>query len=104
MLDRPKRRVLVADDVGSMAEMVADSLVDRGFEATACTTGARALELLSGQTFDALVTDLRMPGTNPLRSLGEMAGKVSPEYRLTAMELVRDAVRRELEERGEKFE
>jgi hypothetical protein len=41
-----------------------------------------------------------MPGTNPLRSLGELAGKIPPDYRITAMELVRDAVRRELEQRG----
>ena len=26
-------------------------------------------------------SDLRFPGANPLRSLGEMAGKVSPDYR-----------------------
>ena len=40
-------------------------------------------------------TDLRLPGTNPLRSLGEMAGKVSPDDRPTVPDLLRDSLRRE---------
>jgi len=43
--------------------------------------------------------DLRLPGTNPLRSLGEMAGKVSPEYRPTVMDLLRGSLQRELRRR-----
>ena len=43
--------------------------------------------------------DLRLPGTNPLRSLGEIAGKISPDYRPTVMELLRGSVKRELEQR-----
>jgi hypothetical protein len=43
--------------------------------------------------------DLRLPGTNPLRSLGEVAGKISPDYRPTVMELLRTSVRREMEQR-----
>jgi ABC-type Mn2+/Zn2+ transport system permease subunit len=41
-------------------------------------------------------SELRMPGANPLRSLGEMAGKVSPDYRPTVMDLLRDALQSEL--------
>ena len=40
-----------------------------------------------------------MPGTNPLRSLGEMAGKVSSDYRATVMDLLRDALQTELAQR-----
>ena len=43
--------------------------------------------------------DLRLPGTNPLRSLGEIAGKISPDYRPTVMDLLRGSVKRELEQR-----
>ena len=42
---------------------------------------------------------LRLPGTNPLRSLGEMAGKVSPDYRPTVMDSLRASIKRELEQR-----
>jgi manganese/iron transport system permease protein len=44
-------------------------------------------------------TDLRLPGTNPLRSLGEIAGKISPGYRPTVMDLLRGSMKRELEQR-----
>lgn len=43
--------------------------------------------------------DLRLPGTNPLRSLGEMTGRVSSDYRPTVMDLLRDSLRSELERR-----
>jgi len=44
-------------------------------------------------------TDLRLPGTNPLRSLGEIAGKISPDYRPTVMELLRASIKQEMEQR-----
>ncbi len=44
-------------------------------------------------------SDLRLPGTNPLRSLGEMAGKLSPESRPTVMDLLRGHLQRELQDR-----
>ena len=43
--------------------------------------------------------DLRLPGSNPLRSLGEMAGKIPPDYRPTVMESLRASIKRELEQR-----
>ena len=43
---------------------------------------------------------LLLPATNPLRSLAEMAGKVSSDYRQSVMGLLRDDLRRELEQRG----
>ena len=43
--------------------------------------------------------DLRLPGTNPLRSLAEMAGKISPDERATVMTVLRRSLRRELEQR-----
>lgn len=42
---------------------------------------------------------LRLPSTNPLRSLGEMAGKISPDKRQTVMDLLREAMQAELERR-----
>jgi len=43
--------------------------------------------------------DLRLPGTNPLRSLGEMAGKLSPDSRPTVMDLLRGSLQREFQQR-----
>jgi len=44
-------------------------------------------------------SDLRLPGTNPLRSLGEMAGKLSPDSRPTVMDLLRGSLQREFQQR-----
>jgi ABC-type Mn2+/Zn2+ transport system permease subunit len=43
---------------------------------------------------------LLLPGSNPLRSLGEMAGKISPGYRENVMDLLRDNLRQEFERNG----
>src|SRR5262245_24025738 len=57
-----KSRVLVVDDQLSMAETLAEGLVDRGYAATAVSASGHAASLLSnGDDIDLLVTDLRMP-------------------------------------------
>jgi ABC 3 transport family len=43
---------------------------------------------------------LLLPATNPLRSLAEMAGKISSDYRQSVMDLLREDLRRELDQRG----
>jgi ABC-type Mn2+/Zn2+ transport system permease subunit len=43
---------------------------------------------------------LLLPGTNPLRSLAEMAGKSSSDYRQSVPDLLRDNLRQELERKG----
>jgi len=43
--------------------------------------------------------DLRVPGANPLRSLAEMAGKVSSDYRPRVMDLLRESLTQEFRQR-----
>ena len=65
-----------------------------------------AMETLGGKTVwlptvrNSTGGDLRLPGTNPLRSLAEMAGKVSPDYRRTVMDILRDSLKNELTQKG----
>ncbi len=66
----PEPRVLVVDDQREMAEMLADGLTDRGYRAVAVTSGREALARLEAESFDALVTDLRMQGMDGLDLLG----------------------------------
>jgi two-component system response regulator HydG len=54
------RRVLIVDDHGEMAELVADFLAQRGFRADAVVGGKAALGALKKRSYDAIVTDLRM--------------------------------------------
>lgn len=48
---------------------------------------------------NATASDLRLPSTNPLRSIAEWAGKVSPDYRPTVPDILRGTLRKELEQR-----
>jgi two-component system response regulator AtoC len=64
MVEGHLMRVLVVDDRPEMAEMIADHLCDRGYEATATSSGEEALRVLRTCRVDVLVTDLRMPDVN----------------------------------------
>ena len=57
-------RILVADDDRSMCELLQTGLAKRGYEVTWRTSAKEAFDAVMEQDFDALVTDLNMPGTN----------------------------------------
>ncbi len=62
-------RVLVVDDHLEMATMIADDLCERGYAASAVSSGGEALRTLRSERIDALVTDLRMPGLDGIALL-----------------------------------
>jgi two-component system response regulator HydG len=57
-------RLLFVDDDRAMCEAVASELHDHGIDVAWRTSGDRALELLSHEDFDVVITDLNMPGMN----------------------------------------
>jgi DNA-binding NtrC family response regulator len=59
-------RILVVDDDLEMAGMIVEELGDRGYRAVALRSGRAAIDRLWGEHFDALITDLRMPGVDGL--------------------------------------
>ncbi len=59
-------RVLVVDDQRDMADMLADGLAERGYDAIAESSSAHAAAQLEAGGIDALVTDLRMPNLDGL--------------------------------------
>lgn len=79
-----RARVLVADDSLEMARSVADGLRDRGYDATAVASGREALDRLSQEPFDALVTDLRMPGIDGLALIAG-SRRLDPDRPVIAM-------------------
>ena len=66
--DKPFR-ILIVDDEIEMAAVIADELGDLGYNAVALRSGREALERLKHDSFDALVTDLRMPSVDGLALL-----------------------------------
>jgi DNA-binding NtrC family response regulator len=59
-------RILVVDDEIEMAAMIVEELGERGYAAVALPSGREAVARLKNEHFDALVTDLRMPGVDGL--------------------------------------
>lgn len=91
---RATSRVLVVDDRLEMAEMLVDGLADRGWDAVAVASSAKALELLAGDDVGALVTDLRMPEVDGLALLAasKQADPLRPVIIMTAYGAVESAV------------
>jgi two-component system response regulator HydG len=79
-----RERVLVADDNLEMARTVADGLLDRGYNAIPVGSGQQALDRLTTESFDAVVTDLRMPDVDGLELLS-VSRKLDPNRPVIVM-------------------
>jgi CheY-like chemotaxis protein len=83
--DAPNRRcgmakILVVDDEQPVRELLCDILGDEGVEVTAAASGAEALARFEPGKFDAVLTDIGMPGMNGwelLRHVSERDGRVA---------------------------
>lgn len=62
----PKGRVLIVDDEPSIERLLTDKLTHEGFDCEGCTCADEALALLDRQSFDAVISDLHMPGRSGL--------------------------------------
>lgn len=62
-------RILVADDEHGLREFVADTLIEEGHVVVQAVDGAAAAERLARETFDLLISDLRMPRLDGLTLL-----------------------------------
>ena len=87
-------RVLVVDDEARMVQSLMDYLRLEGIEAFAASNGIEAKKRLEEETFDALVTDLRMPGLDGLGLLRWIGGEGPslPVIMISAHGELRDAV------------
>ena len=62
-----KRRLLVVDDSSFFRQLLAPSLSAAGYEVTVAESAERALAMReAGRTFDAIISDLEMPGLGGL--------------------------------------
>ncbi|MBF5046003.1 response regulator [Aggregicoccus sp. 17bor-14] len=70
-------RFLLLDDNQAFAENLAEILEDAGHETTVVTTGEEALQAAQRQRYDALLTDMRMPGMSGAAAVHHLR-KVDP--------------------------
>ena len=60
-------RVLVCDDEKNMRRVLEDILTDDNWKVTTAASGEEVLDILKkGESFDAIVVDLSLPGINGL--------------------------------------
>lgn len=71
------QKVLIIDDDPDILETMLSLLDDQGFELTAADHAKKALELISGQTFDLIISDISMPHLSGLDFLKELR-KIHP--------------------------
>jgi DNA-binding NtrC family response regulator len=60
--DGHAQRILLVDDDEDMRSLLADVLIDEGYQVDQAANGAEALILLHRETFAAILLDKRMPG------------------------------------------
>jgi CheY-like chemotaxis protein len=73
-------KILVIDDEESMCKMVSKSLCSAGYDCTTTTVPSNALEMLEGEIFDLVVSDIRMPemdGVQLLRAIRQRLQEVN---------------------------
>lgn len=61
-MEHENSTVLVVDDEGAIRYSVTKTLERVGYQVVTASSGEEALEILVGQNFDVVLTDIRMPG------------------------------------------
>lgn len=67
-----KPRVLVVDDELQLSKMVADCLIVSGFDISTADNTADAYKLLQQESYDAILSDVMMPGEDGVTFLGRV--------------------------------
>ncbi len=66
-------RVLVVDDEVAIRDLATQLLATAGYDAVAAPSAEDALALLDARSFDAMITDIRMPGMDGIALHAEVA-------------------------------
>jgi signal transduction histidine kinase len=80
----PKERILVADDEQAVCEMCVRALRLAGYEAQGVHSAEEALQRAQDETFDLLLTDLKMPRMSGLEACRRLHG-LRPDMALVVM-------------------
>jgi two-component system, OmpR family, response regulator MprA len=86
--------ILVVDDDEALRKALGRVLTAHGFHVEVAGDAAEALARLRERSFDAVVLDVMMPGTDGIEVCGQLraAGDALPVLMLTARDAVRDRV------------
>jgi signal transduction histidine kinase/CheY-like chemotaxis protein len=80
LVDKPQTgnaNILVVDDEQIVLNLVEDTLTDEGYNVTTTPSPKQAIDLVKQQTFDFILTDIRMPEMNGIELVKEIH-KITP--------------------------
>jgi len=77
-MNNDKKRILVVEDDEEMRSLLKDFIEAEGFETDSASDGSEAFRKLAKESFDLIITDVRMPGLTGLEILPGMR-KLQPE-------------------------
>ncbi|HTU01006.1 MAG TPA: sigma-54 dependent transcriptional regulator [Candidatus Sulfotelmatobacter sp.] len=89
-----RRRILAVEDDPEMLALLQDHLVGEGYQVVGLTRGVEALARMRGESFDVILTDLKMPdvdGMEVLRAARELQRDV-PVILITAFGSIQHAI------------
>ena len=94
MTDSPTLRVLAVDDNSSLLRFLVSAFTANGCTVTPAPTAERALELIGAESFDLVVSDIKMPGLSGLDLLRAVKGRqpATPVVLITGAPSVNSAV------------
>ena len=73
--DSDSAHILVVDDEGAIRYSISKTLQRVGYQVSAASSGEEALDMLGEQTFDVVLTDIRMPGLTGVELLAKIKEK-----------------------------
>lgn len=73
MVETAGARLLVVDDEESIREVLTDFLTMEGYRVTAVANGLEAVQRLEREEFDAVLTDMKMPGMDGLELIDHVS-------------------------------
>lgn len=76
-----RRRILLVDDEEDLLEEIAECLQRMGYEVQTASDAGRAISQVDGEAYDAIVTDMRMPGEDGLTLLRHL-NRTRPDSRV----------------------
>ena len=94
MTSSPDLRVLAVDDNASLLRFLTSAFTAGGCAVTSASTAEQALELIAGQEYDLVVSDIKMPGLTGLDLLRAVKGRhpATPVVLITGAPSVHSAV------------
>jgi len=79
-----EHKILVVDDDRSIREILAKHLIERGYKVIEAEDGVQAIKILQSESFDVIITDIKMPRVNGIEVL-RYAKENSPDTEVIMM-------------------